>query len=59
MEKYFEQFRNNVFCRRESNQIKARNLWEKINVIMSNSDKTLFNTEWNHYMMGELDTRSC
>lgn len=55
MEEIFEEFRNNVFSRRESNQHKAEQLWEIINVNMDNNDKKLFEIEWGHYMMGELD----
>lgn len=55
----FEEFRNNVFCRRESNQRKAHKLWGEISKVMNDSDKALFRTEWNHYMMGdsELDVK--
>jgi hypothetical protein len=56
MNSTFAEFRNNVFCRRESNQRKAHKLWGEISKVMNDSDKTLFRTEWNHYMMGELDT---
>lgn len=45
MNSTFDEFRNNVFCRRESNQRKARKLWNEINKIMDDSDKTLFQTE--------------
>jgi hypothetical protein len=50
-----EEFRNNVFCRRKSNQIKANKLWLKVSGNLSNSDKTLFEIEWSHYMIGELE----
>lgn len=55
MKNTFDEFRNNVFCRRETNQYKARKLWEEVNVIMSDNDKILFKTEWSHFIMGELD----
>lgn len=51
----FTEFRNNVFCRRETNQHKAKKLWKQVSSIMNNSDKILFQTEWSHYMMGELE----
>ena len=51
----FHEFRNNVFCRREDNQHKAKKSWNMINKCMSNNDKMLFEIEWNHFMMGELD----
>ena len=55
MNSTFEEFRNNVFCRRESNQRKAYKLWDEISKVMDDSDKTLFRTEWNHYMMGDCE----
>ena len=55
MNSTFDEFRNNVFCRRDSNQCKAKKLWKEISLIIDNSDKTLFQTEWTHFMMGELD----
>ena len=55
MNSTFDEFRNNVFCRRDTNQHKARRLWKEISSIMNSSDKTLFETEWSHFMMGELD----
>ena len=51
----FEEFRNNVFCRNESNQHKAKKLWKEISSIIGASDKVLFQTEWNHYMMGDME----
>lgn len=54
MEK-FEEFKNNIFCRRDSNQHKAHELWKEINIVMDTNDKKLFETEWSHYTMGELD----
>ena len=55
MNSTFEEFRNNVFCRRDSNQHKARQLWKEINSIIAFKDRTLFQIEWSHFMMGELD----
>ncbi len=51
----FEDFRNNVFCRRDDNQHKARILWEDISKLISNEDKIKFQTEWSHYMMGDME----
>lgn len=51
----YEEFRNNVFCRNENNQHKAKKLWNQIKTIIDDSDKALFNTEWNHYMMGDME----
>jgi hypothetical protein len=55
MNSNFTEFRNNVFCRRESNQHKAKKLWNEISKVMNDSDKTLFRTEWSHYMMGDCE----
>jgi hypothetical protein len=55
MNSTFEEFRNNVFCRRDSNQHKARQLWKEINSIIDFKDRTLFQIEWSHFIMGELD----
>lgn len=51
----FNEFRNNVFCRRYSNQHKAKKIWKEVSSIMHISDKTLFQIEWAHFMMGEID----
>lgn len=55
MNKDFENFRHNVFCRRLCNQHKAMKLWKIINKKINQSDKNLFETEWNHYMLDHLD----
>ena len=55
MKEKFEEFRNNVFSRRDSNQHRAKVLWKEINAIMDKNIKTLFEIEWGHYMIGELD----
>jgi hypothetical protein len=55
MNSIFEEFRNNVFCRNDSNQYKAKKLWLQISSIMNDNDKTLFQTEWNHFMMGDME----
>jgi hypothetical protein len=55
MKNKFEEFRNNVFCRREYTQHKAEKLWKEISIHIDESDKSLFQTEWNHYMIGEID----
>jgi hypothetical protein len=49
-----ETFRNNLFCRRDSNQRKARLLWEDIRNDFDQNIQTLFEIEWSHYMRGEL-----
>jgi hypothetical protein len=42
MNSTFMEFRNNVFCRRETNQYKAKKLWKEISVIMDNVIKHYF-----------------
>lgn len=54
-EKLLEEFRNNIFCRRESNQKKAKKLWEELKPYLNNSDIQIFNTEWSHYLMGDCE----
>jgi len=53
--KLFLGWRNNVFCRRDSNQIKSRKLWLKINQRINSSDIKSFQIEWSHFIMGEFD----
>ncbi len=54
MQSKFNDFVNNVYCRRESNQHKAQKLWNEIKVLIPNDVRSLFETEWNHYCMGEF-----
>ena len=51
----FSAFANNVFCRRQINQHKAKKLWKELKEIIPNNVASSFETEWNHYMMGEFD----
>lgn len=51
----FLEFTNNVFCRREHNQRKAKKLWEEIKYNVPEDERRLFETEWDHYCMGEFD----
>ena len=49
--KILDEFINNVMCRRESNQHKAKKLWEQIKPLMSEENKNMFMTEWRgHYI---------
>lgn len=52
-----DDFINNVFCRRESNQIKAKRLWNKIKENSTLNTKTItdFEIEWSHYLLGEYN----
>ena len=50
----FSEFVNNVFCRRETNQHKAKKLWKELKEIIPTNAASSFETEWNHYMMGEF-----
>lgn len=55
MQSKFNEFVNNVYCRRESNQHKAQKLWGEIKELIPNDVSRLFETEWNHYCMGEFE----
>jgi mRNA degradation ribonuclease J1/J2 len=55
MQSKFNEFVNNVYCRRESNQHKALKLWKEIKEQIPNDISRLFETEWNHYCMGEFE----
>lgn len=48
----FFNFRNNVLCRHESNQHRARKLFDDIN---ANKKYDWFYTEWDHYMLGHIN----
>ena len=48
-------FRNNVFVRRNHNQRKARKEWESIKKTLSREVVLIFEIEWNHYLIGEID----
>ena len=56
MEKEIDIFKNNILCRRDSNQIKAKNAWNELKSSLSKSDVTEFEVEWNHYMISEHTT---
>ncbi len=55
MKDKFSEFTNNVFCRRASNQHKAKLLWKEIKYRVPADERRLFETEWNHYTMGEFE----
>ena len=50
----FNDFINNVFCRRDSNQHKAKLIWDQIKHHVPEKQRSGFETEWNHYTMGEF-----
>lgn len=50
----FDDFLNNVFSRRKSNQKLALFIWNKIKINVHVYDRLLFEIEWNHYCIGEL-----
>ena len=52
------EFINNVFCRRDSNQHKARKFWNTKKQFLPPKVKSQFEIEWNHYLMGEFDGES-
>ena len=55
MQSKFNDFVNNVYCRRDSNQHKAKKLWNEIEMLIPDDVRSLFETEWNHYCMGEFE----
>lgn len=54
MEEILEIFRNNIFCRRESNQRKARKCWSFLSSFITERQKVLFEIEWGHYLIGDI-----
>ncbi len=54
MEELLEVFRNNIFCRRESNQCKARKYWKYFSSFIPEGVKTEFEKEWLHYLLGDI-----
>ena len=55
MKNKFEEFKHNVFCRRDTNQMKARNIWKDIKNNIDENDCKLFEIEWNHFIDDEID----
>ena len=55
MNKIYESFTNNVMCRNESTQHKAKSLWKELKNHLPEDKRREFETEWSHYMMGELN----
>ena len=51
MQSKFNEFVNEVMCRRDSNQRKADKLWLEIKPCINDKDARLFETEWRgHYL---------
>ena len=51
MQSKFNDFVNEVMCRRDSNQRKADKLWMEIKINIDEKDAQLFETEWKgHYI---------
>lgn len=55
LKKLLEDFRNNVFCRRESNQRKARESWLYLGKLLPDEKRVGFEIEWSHYLLNELN----
>ena len=53
-EKIFTEFRNNVFCRYDSNQHKAKTLWKEIKQLYTDEAAREFEIDWIHYMSNEF-----
>ncbi len=51
----FQLFLDDVLCRRERNQVKARLKWQFIKQYFKEEHQSDIEIEWNHYMMGEMD----
>ena len=56
LEKTFESFTNNVLCRRDTNQHTAKGIWKELKNHIPENKRREFETEWNHYLLGELNT---
>jgi len=54
----FNNFRNNVMCRREHNQHKAKILWEIVEKHIPENEVISFKSDWNHYLIGH-DSPDC
>ena len=52
----FEIFLNNVICRNDSNQHKARKIWKEIKHTFTDKQILYFEIEWNHYLLNEFDS---
>jgi hypothetical protein len=55
MKEILNEFLNNVVCRREVNQYKAKKIWKTISINIPKETKQLFETEWEHYCLGQID----
>lgn len=53
-----DQFRNEVLCRNEGNQEKAARLWKSINPHITPDESREISTEWNHYLLNQIDTNT-
>jgi hypothetical protein len=45
-------FKNEVLCRRDSNQHKARKIFNQLN--LTEEQRTIFQIEWGHYMLNHI-----
>lgn len=50
----FELFIDNILCRRETNQHKAKKYWHTIKDKIPDDLKSDFEVEWIHYLQGSL-----
>ena len=48
-------FRNEIYCRNDSNQHKAKKIWEKIKDQFDPKVARNFQIDWYHYMNNSLD----
>ncbi len=53
-DKLFLEFTNEVFCRRDSNQLKADKLWKEIKNLFPERTSKDFEIDWGHYLLNQL-----
>ncbi len=54
-DKLFLEFTNEVFCRRDSNQLKADKLWKEIKVLFPEKTSKDFEIDWGHYLLNQFN----
>jgi len=54
--KLLNNFKNQVLCRRESNQNKASKIWEELKNILTQEEIYDINDDWIHYMINQITT---
>ena len=57
VDKDVKNFSHFVFYRRDKSQYKADKIWSEIKQFIDKKKSTDFETEWHHYINGELSTK--